>query len=90
MRTATCHPGLPPVTRYDASHFCTFAPRTARGAVPTSYLPFPAFPPPYLYLLTMTSRRLILAYFVLVLIAMTWVSWYACVTRWSATLHRCA
>ena len=25
----------------------------------------------------MTSRRLILAYFVLVLVAMTWVSWYA-------------
>ena len=54
--------------------------RTARGAVPTSHLPFPAFPPPYLYLHPMTSRRLILAYFVLVLIAMTWVSWYACVT----------
>jgi hypothetical protein len=28
----------------------------------------------------MTSRRLIIAYFVLVLAAMTWVSWYACVT----------
>ena len=26
----------------------------------------------------MTSRRLIIAYFVFVLVAMTWVSWYAC------------
>ena len=26
----------------------------------------------------MSSRRLIIAYFILVLVAMTWVSWYAC------------
>ena len=28
----------------------------------------------------MNSRRLLTLYFVLVLVAMTWVSWYACVT----------
>ena len=28
----------------------------------------------------MTSRRAIALYFILVLVAMTWVSWYACVT----------
>ena len=54
---------------------------------PPSPSPYP-YPPfsclaytPYsiLYtLLPMSSRRLLIAYFVLVLIAMTWVSWYAC------------
>ena len=37
---------------------------------------FPLFPP---ILPRMTSRRLLALYFILVLAAMTWVSWQACV-----------